>query len=286
LELIKKLKAQGIPVVAVMLSGRALYVNPQINAADAFVEAWLPGSEGEGVADVLTGKNDFTAKLSFSWPKSPAQTPLNVGDATYDPQFAYGFGLSYAAPAQTPVLPEVADTTKYGEKNVYYAKGTAWNGYKLSIGDSDEPHMAYVGTRATLHGSAGLMLESQADGALHAVWNGKSKAWLEMGADKPSDIGREANGTMMLSLTVRVNTVPATEVRLGVGSASVPVTAELKALPAGSYATVAVPLSCFAAQDLMKTPTIAHLETSSILDLSVSEIHLTETRTGAACPKD
>jgi beta-glucosidase len=286
LELIKKLKAQGIPVVAVMLSGRALYVNPQINAADAFVEAWLPGSEGEGVADVLTGKNDFTGKLSFSWPKRPDQTPLNVGDATYDPQFAYGFGLSYAAPVQTPVLPEVAETTKYGEKNVYYAKGTAWNGYKLSIGDSDEAHVAYAGTRTTLHGSAGLMLESQADGALHAAWNGKSKAWLEMGADKPSDVAREANGAMLLSLTVRVNTVPASEVRLGVGSASVPVTAELKALPVGSYATLAVPLSCFTAQDLMKTPTIVHLETASSLDLSVSEIRLTETRTGAACPKE
>src|ERR1700676_4977414 len=78
LDLIKKIKAQGIPVVAVMLSGRALYVNPQINEADAFVVAWLPGSEGEGVADVLTGKYDFTARLSFSWPKGPDQTPLNV----------------------------------------------------------------------------------------------------------------------------------------------------------------------------------------------------------------
>jgi beta-glucosidase len=102
--------------------------------------------------------------------------------------------------------------------------------------------------------------------------------------DKPSDISREANGAMMLSLTVRVNTAPATEVRLGIGSASVPVTAELKALPVGSYATLAVPLSCFSAQDLKKTPTIAHLETSDSLDLSVSEIRLTETRTGAACP--
>jgi len=286
LEIMKKLKAQGIPVVAVMLSGRPLYVNPQINAADAFVEAWLPGSEGEGVADVLTGKNDFTAKLSFSWPKRPDQTPLNVGDATYDPQFAYGFGLSYAAPEQPRVLPEVAETTKYGEKNVYYAKGMAWNGYKLSIGDNQTPHMDYVGTRTTLTGSAGLMLESQPDGALHAVWNGKSKAWLEMGADKPTDIGREANGAMMLSLTVRINTAPTAEVRLGVGSASVPVTAELKGHPIGSYATLAVPLSCFSAQDLRKTPTIAHLETSGSLDLSVSEIHLTETRTGAACPKD
>jgi beta-glucosidase len=232
-----------------MLSGRTLYINPQINAADAFVEAWLPGSEGEGVADVLTGKYDFTGKLSFSWPKRPDQTPLNVGDVTYDPQFAYGFGLSYAAPAQTPALPEVANTTRYGEKNVYFAKGTTWNGFKLSIGDGNE-----------------------------------SKAWLELRGDKPSDISREANGAMMLSLTVRVNTAPSTEVRLGVGSASVPVTAELKALPAGSYSILAVPLSCFSTQDLMKTPTVAHLETSGSLDLSVSEIRLTETRTGAACP--
>ena len=145
--------------------------------------------------------------------------------------------------------------------------------------------MDYAGTRTAL-GSAGLMVESQADGALHVVWNGKSKAWLEMGADRPSDISREANGAMMLSLTVRVNTAPDTEVRLGVGSASVPVTAELKALPAGSYATLALPLSCFSAQDLRKTPTIAHLETSGNLDLSVSEIRLTETRMGAVCPTE
>ena len=284
LELMKKIKAQGIPVVAVMLSGRPLYTNPQINAADAFVEAWLPGSEGEGVADVLTGKYDFTGKLSFSWPKRPDQTPLNVGDVTYDPQFAYGFGLSYAAPSLTPTLPEVVSTARYGAKNVYFSKGTTWNGFKLSIGDSNESQLDYSGTHTTLSGPAGLMLESQADGALHAVWKGKSKAWLQLRGEKPSDVSREANAAMMLSLTVRVNTSPDAEVRLGVGSASVPVTAELKALPGGSYGTLAVPLLCFSSQDLMKTPTIAHLETSGSLDLSVSEIRLTETRTGASCP--
>jgi len=286
LELIRRLNAQGMPVVAVMLSGRPLYINPQINAADAFVEAWLPGSEGEGVADVLTGKYDFRGKLSFSWPRRPNQTPLNVGDAKYDPQFAYGYGLSYAAPTQTPPLPEVAETTKYGEKNVYFAKGSAWNGYKLSIGDGNAPHMEYVGTRTTLYGSSSLALESQADGALHAVWNGKSKAWLEMGADQPTDISREANGAMMLRLTLRVNTAPVSEVLLGIGSASVPVTAELKGIAAGGYETLAVPLSCFSAQDLRKTPTIARLETSGSLDLSVSEIRLTETKMGAACPTE
>ena len=70
---------------------------------------------------------------------------------------------------------------------------------------------------------------------------------------------------------------------LGLGAAAASAIG-LTALPAGSYATLAVPLSCFSAQDLMKTPTIAHLETSGSLDLSVSEIRLRETRTGAACP--
>jgi beta-glucosidase len=286
LELIRKLKAQGIPVVAIMLSGRPLYVNPQINAADAFVEAWLPGSEGEGVADVLTGKHDFTGKLSFSWPKRPDHTPLNVGDAGYDPQFAYGFGLRYASPAHTTTLPEVAETTRYGERNVYYTRGTAWNGYKLSIGDINTPRVDHVGSRTILNGSAGLMLESQEDGAMRATWNGASKAWLEMGADKPSDIGREANGAMMLALTLRINTTPSAGVRLGVGSASVPVTTRLRALPIGSYATLAVPLYCFSAQNLTNTPTIVHLETSGRLDLSVSDIRLTEAKRGAACPAE
>jgi beta-glucosidase len=284
LELLKKLKAQGIPTVAVMLSGRPLYVNPQINAADAFVAAWLPGSEGEGVADVLTGKSDFTGKLSFSWPKRPDQTPLNIGDKTYDPQFTYGYGLSYAVPAETPQLPEVADTTKYGEKNVYYNKGTAWNGYKLTLADEAQHRMDYVGTQATLYGTAALTLSPETDGAVKAVWNGKAKAALEVGADKPSDIAREANGAMMISLTLRVNTAPSGEVRLGVGSASVPVTIWLKS--ATGYATLAVPLSCFKAQDLAATPTVARIETAGALDLSVSDIRLTETKPGAACPAE
>ncbi|MEQ8176928.1 MAG: exo 1,3/1,4-beta-D-glucan glucohydrolase [Amphiplicatus sp.] len=104
LVLLQKFKRAGVPTVAVFLSGRPLWVNPELNAADAFVAAWLPGSEGGGVADVLLKKAnetvnyDFTGKLSFSWPKLATQTPLNVGDEKYDPLFPYGFGLTYAAP--------------------------------------------------------------------------------------------------------------------------------------------------------------------------------------------
>jgi beta-glucosidase len=96
-------------VVSVFLSGRPLWVNPEINASDAFVAAWLPGSEGGGVADVLVAgkdgksKRDFQGKLGFSWPKRADQGPLNRGQPGYDPQFAYGYGLSYAKGARSPL---------------------------------------------------------------------------------------------------------------------------------------------------------------------------------------
>ncbi|HEY0194887.1 MAG TPA: glycoside hydrolase family 3 N-terminal domain-containing protein, partial [Kofleriaceae bacterium] len=91
----------GVPVVTVLLSGRPLWVNKEINLSDAFVAGFLPGTEGGGVADVLFQKAgggvnvDFTGKLSYSWPRSDCQTPINVGDAMYDPLFAYGYGLTY-----------------------------------------------------------------------------------------------------------------------------------------------------------------------------------------------
>ncbi len=285
LELLKTLKSRGIPVVAVLLSGRPLYVNPQINTADAFVAAFLPGSEGEGVADVLlaggAGKPqyDFNGRLSFSWPKRPDQTPLNVGQKAYDPQFAYGFGLSYAAPKTTPQLTEIKDAANYGERNVYLAKGKLWNGYNLFIGDSNVAQMAYVGTRTVLYGSAAVVLQPVASG-VNVQWAGKRKAWVDVAAAKPSDIGREANGAMLLSVTMKVNAVPTSEVRLGIGSATLPVTGLLKA----GEVTIAVPLSCFKTQDLSKTPNVAHIETEGALDVTLTDIRLTETKAGAACP--
>ncbi len=94
LEVIEKISAQGIPVVAVMLSGRPLVVEPEMALATAFIAAWLPGSEASGIADVLFGDYNFTGRLAFSWPTADGRQQ-NVGDDGYQPLFPYGFGLSY-----------------------------------------------------------------------------------------------------------------------------------------------------------------------------------------------
>lgn len=88
-------KKAGIPVVVVLLSGRPMIVGPALESSDAFVAAWLPGTEGDGVADVLFGDYQPTGKLPFTWPRSMDQLPINVGDEPYDPLFELGFGLTY-----------------------------------------------------------------------------------------------------------------------------------------------------------------------------------------------
>lgn len=96
---IKSAKKAGLPVVVVLFSGRPLILEPILGDVDALIAAWLPGTEGDGIADVLFGKYNPTGKLSVTWPRSDAQQPINVGvDGTMpkDALFDYGFGLSYA----------------------------------------------------------------------------------------------------------------------------------------------------------------------------------------------
>lgn len=94
-EAVRNMKKAGIPVVVILISGRPMIINEALEQADAFIAAWLPGTEGQGVADVLFGDYKPTGKLSFTWPRSMAQIPINIGDKNYNPLFAYGYGLTY-----------------------------------------------------------------------------------------------------------------------------------------------------------------------------------------------
>ncbi|KAG2685431.1 hypothetical protein I3760_10G124500 [Carya illinoinensis] len=91
---------EAVKCVVVIISGRPVVIQPYISSIDALVAAWLPGSEGQGVADVLFGDYGFTGKLPRTWFKTVHQLPMNVGDPHYDPLFPFGFGLT-TKPAQT-----------------------------------------------------------------------------------------------------------------------------------------------------------------------------------------
>ncbi len=93
--LIAAAKQAGKPLVVVLLAGRPLILGDVLDAASAVVVAWLPGTEGAGVADVLVGAARPVGKLPCSWPRSMAQIPINVGDTPYDPLFPYGYGLTW-----------------------------------------------------------------------------------------------------------------------------------------------------------------------------------------------
>jgi len=95
LALIEAAKRSGKPVVVVLISGRPLILGDVLDSATAVVAAWLPGTEGDGVADVLYGAYKPTGKLSCSWPANMSQVPINVGDPRYAPLFPYGHGLSW-----------------------------------------------------------------------------------------------------------------------------------------------------------------------------------------------
>ncbi|MGA5220668.1 glycoside hydrolase family 3 protein [Streptomyces cinereoruber] len=84
----------AMPCAVLVVSGRPQLIGDRLGAIDALVASWLPGTEGDGVADVLYGARPFTGQLPVTWPKSEAQLPINVGDASYDPQFPFGWGLT------------------------------------------------------------------------------------------------------------------------------------------------------------------------------------------------
>ncbi len=90
---LEKARDSGKPTLVIMVSGRPLMISDYIDNLDAFVAAWLPGTEGQGVADVVFGDYNFSGRLPVTWPRDVSQIPINYGDEKYDPLFEYGAGL-------------------------------------------------------------------------------------------------------------------------------------------------------------------------------------------------
>lgn len=95
IQVINRVKSSGIPMVVVLLSGRPMIINDVLEDANSLLAAWLPGTEGNGITDVLFGDYAPSGKLSVTWPASMDQIPINWKDSNYSPLFSYGYGLTY-----------------------------------------------------------------------------------------------------------------------------------------------------------------------------------------------
>nr|MBH1358927.1 exo 1,3/1,4-beta-D-glucan glucohydrolase [Stenotrophomonas maltophilia] len=291
LALLKRLKADGIPVVAVFLSGRPLWVNREINAADAFVAAWLPGSEGAGIADVLLRgsdgrvQHDFKGKLSFSWPRTATQYANNVGQKDYDPLFAFGFGLTYADNGDLAALPEASGVTgNEGATGVFFARGHAGPGMALRLEQAAGQGLTVTRVPDALPDDrlkiTGVDHLAQEDGR-RLAWSGKGEAVAALHSHTALDLQRESNGDLMLLTTLRVDAAPEGEAWLSVGcgvgcSARIAIGPSLAALPQGQWKRVGVPLKCLAKAgaklDAIDRPW--SLVTADAMTISVSRVAL------------
>ena len=265
LALLKRLKAAGIPVVAVFLSGRPLWIAPEINASDAFVAAFLPGTEGGGIADVLIGdaagkpRTDFHGKLSFSWPKRVDQYVLNRRDPEYDPQFPFGYGLSYAQATTVPLLSEAKPATSAGDQNALFVRGRVAGGARLD---------ATAGARI-----ARVDRNAQED-SLRLSFPGT----VAIEEAHPIDVSRESNGLLSLVIDYRITAAPTGSIMLGMEGGklvALPIKGSLQG-PVGEWRSLAVPLRCFAdaGVDMAKItrPMVLTSDDAAGVDISIARI--------------
>ncbi len=226
--LISRFKARGIKVVSVLLSGRPLFVGKALNASEAFVAAWLPGTQGQGVADVLIAapgggsRRDFSGTLPFAWPadtRSPVKNPL----------FAAGYGMSYAHPGRVGPVNEDPrlDPAIVRSDQHYFARGQAIAPWRLGID-----------TAVT---SRPVDLAAQED-ARQFTWTAPGAIALD---GPPVDLGRQRDESFALRLDWRLETAAGGPVTVTFGGATLDLAGIIRAAPRGVQTVTHIPLQCF-----------------------------------------
>ena len=294
LETLKRLKAAGIPTVSVFLSGRPMWTNPEINASDAFVAAWLPGTEGGGIADVLVGdaagkpRNDFTGTLSFSWPKTAKGEPLNVGQPGYDPQFAYGYGLTYARNTRVGALSEDSGVVGSGSNlDRYFVDGRFVAPWSLMLRDAGGEFR--LGSEKSGASPRGGVSVRSTDGA--GQESARALTFSQGGgqaliAAQPVDLTRQSNGEMAIAFRYRVDARPKGPVFLTLGAGSVDISSLIAAAPVGEWRTLKVRLSCLRDRgaDIAAVDQPWGLRTAADFAVTVEDIRLASNEGDAVCP--
>nr|WP_245373458.1 exo 1,3/1,4-beta-D-glucan glucohydrolase [Crossiella equi] len=283
LAVLDKVAGKGAPVVTVYVTGRPLYVNKELNRSDAFVAAWLPGTEGAGVVDKLvrgwhTGLG-YEGKLPYSWPKAACQTPLNAGQKDYDPLFKLGYGLRNWETGKVGKLDETSpeqgclsnggggeadeDLEVFVRKDIDPFKsliGSPEN-WGAEIGPDGEASQTNINTVPT-------DVSVQGDG-LKTTWTGSGPGQVYLQSPQPQDLRGYLNANSALVFDVIKGQSPSARTVLS-AHCGYPCQAELEAtklftdLPEGQKQTVKIPVSCFAEKGLdfeaVNTPFLVYTE--------------------------
>ncbi|MGL5837586.1 MAG: glycoside hydrolase family 3 N-terminal domain-containing protein [Sphingorhabdus sp.] len=228
--LIARLKEKGIPVVTVFLSGRPLFTGKQINQSDAFVAAWLPGTQARGIADVLVARadgkplRDFVGRLPFAWP-ADARSPIK------NPLFPIGYGLSYAKPQMVARVNEEprVDLSLVNNATSYLSRGRVPAPWRLVIDGSVTAKF--------------VDLSAQED-AQRFSWNRQGAVAIEGG---PVDLSRQLDQSWILVLDWRIDQAGTAPVQLSMAGGTVDISNEIRTAVPGKTFETRIPLHCFKA---------------------------------------
>lgn len=299
LDVLQRLHGAGVPTVAVFLSGRPLWVNREINASDAFVAAWLPGSEGEGVADVLFrspgGEHyDFTGRLAFSWPQTAMPVRFDAAGNVSGALFPRGWGLDYRSTADAPLLsedPRIPPDWTAAPGSLFHAGHVVAPWSIFVADDGAEVHLTTV-RQESPQGTVAVV--SRLEGST-VVWAGP-RAGLFTISGRAGDMRPQAAQSLAIDLRYRVDRLPTQTVKIGLrctepkcgtpAGAMLDVTRVFSSAPPGKWQTLSIPLSCFAAAgvDLAQVVAPFAVETSGPFGLTISDVRLAE-RTPGPKPK-
>jgi len=296
LEVLKKFKALNIPTVSIFISGRPLWVNPEINASDAFIAAWLPGSEGGGIADVIMRneqekiEHDFVGRLSFSWPKSADQDVLNAEGADYDPLFALGYGLSVTDNVNVEQLNETqaATLSDYHISN-FLLSGAAVSPWRLVLSDAKGRSQYLQGTSSSAGGN--ISVESAdylaQEDSIIVNWLGQGRFLIE---GEPVDLERQSNGDMAIQIDYRVLSANLQRASIKLGcenqcKSPLDVTKTLQEKAGDGWQQGFIKLSCFAdiGADMKNIKVPFELEVIGSASIQLNKIKVVANQGQASC---
>lgn len=261
LALLNKLKADGIQVVSVFISGRPMWVNAELNSSDAFVAAWLPGSEGGGVSDVLFTtadgeiNHDFKGKLSFSWPKSATQTVVNRFDEDYAPLLPYGFGLQYGDEnTLSDDLSEVVEKAANADQALVLFEHSVKAPWSLNV-ISGEQAIGVSSSVVELPGITFRTMDKEVqEDAITLTFTGKENASVRLQSTFVEDLRQYIENDSALTVLVRKGQEFSEPVMLEMHcdeagcQKSVDISAEMKGVTINEWQELSIDLNCFVNQ--------------------------------------